>query len=107
MLESALTAAIAYLGREPSTPKKNIRRDFGAKLYDGPAVPVKTRQIERAEGIAAMKRQSTMFKQRLRERAGTALSQRAGERETRELTRRDARFDVHTMIERSRGAGWL
>src|ERR1044072_3028895 len=78
-----------------------------AKLYDGQAVPVKTRQIERAEGLAAMKRQSTGLSRRRAKQAGKALSQRSGEREQRELSRRDARFDVHTMIERSRGAGRL
>lgn len=64
----------------------------------------KSRQVERAEGFAAMKRQSSLFKQRMRERAGKDLSQRASERETRELERRDTRFDVHSMIERSKGA---
>lgn len=71
----------------------------------GPAeILVRTRQIERAEGLAALKRQSTMFKSRMRERAGKALSERAAARERRELERRDVRFDTHTMIERSRGA---
>ena len=66
---------------------------------------IRTRQIERAEGLAAIKRQGRLFKQRLREQAGKALSQRAGERERRELERRDNRMDVKTMIEASRGAG--
>lgn len=104
MLEQQ-TEALSLMRGHQTGPGKRMSKHVNTT---GPAeILYRTRQIERAEGLAAMKKQSTLFKKRLRERAGKDLSQRAAEREQREVERRDARFSVHDMIEHSRGAGVL
>lgn len=77
------------------------------RLSDGTPGTAKlrvTRQQERAEGRASIKAMESHHKRRARDDAGKALSQRSGERELREVSRRDARMTVHQLIER-RGAG--
>lgn len=79
------------------------------RLSDGTPSTTKlrvTRQQERAEGRASIKAMESRHKRRARDDAGKALSQRSGERELREIDRRDARMTVHQLIER-RGAGQL
>jgi hypothetical protein len=82
---------------------QNKRRVAGSTGEQSTTFVRVTRQMERADARAEGKQLDSRMKRRRRDDAARSLSQRASERELREVHRKDARFTVHDMIEQSRG----